>query len=221
MRDFRIGSAIVVLATALAATSLAPLAWAQSGPSADQIINALKPNAQSLRAPTRGIRPVAPQGTAPEATPAAVSESAAPIAHPRGATGSHAAAATQARPPSAAGAEAPSINLFIQFANGSAELTPDAVRSLDELGKALSSRDLSAYRFRIEGHTDTVGSKGYNKTLSERRADAVADYIARKFDVNQSRLVTVGVGSDHLLVPTPEQTPEARNRRVQVVNIGA
>ena len=53
------------------------------------------------------------------------------------------------------------------------------IRTLDELGRALASKDLAAYRFRIEGHTDTVGSRDYNRALSERRAEAVVDYVAK------------------------------------------
>ena len=58
-----------------------------------------------------------------------------------------------ARPP----AKAPAVSLNIQFATGSADLTPAAIRSLDQLGQALSTPTLAAYHFRIEGHTDTVG----------------------------------------------------------------
>jgi outer membrane protein OmpA-like peptidoglycan-associated protein len=93
--------------------------------------------------------------------------------------------------------------------------------ALNELGKALTSNALVGYRFRIEGHTDTVGSKENNRELSERRAAAVVAYIGQKFGIDASRLVPIGLGSDQLLVPTADQTPEARNRRVQIVNIGA
>jgi outer membrane protein OmpA-like peptidoglycan-associated protein len=113
------------------------------------------------------------------------------------------------------------VNLTVNFANGSADLTPDAIHTLDELGRALASKDLASYRFRIEGHTDTVGSRDYNRALSERRAEAVVDYVAKKFSVDASRLQAVGMGEDGPLVPTPPQTPEPRNRRVQVINLGA
>jgi len=216
MREFRLGTAIVA-----ASLALAPAAWAQSNPSANQIINSLRPSAKSLDGSTRGIRPVAPQAVPQEATSASASEGAAIGTRPRAPAAVHRAAAAQPKHAPNAATEAPSVNLFVQFANGSAELTPEATRSLDELGKALSSNDLAPYHFRIEGHTDTVGAKGYNQSLSERRAAAVAEYLASHFGVSQTRLVTVGVGSDHLLVPTPDQTAEPRNRRVQVVNIGA
>ncbi len=118
-------------------------------------------------------------------------------------------------------ASGPAVNLTVNFATGSADLTPDAVRTLDELGSALSSKELAGYHFRIEGHTDTVGSAEYNRALSERRAEAVVDYIAKKFGVAPTRLQAVGMGEQGLMVPTPPQTAEPRNRRVQVVNLGA
>jgi outer membrane protein OmpA-like peptidoglycan-associated protein len=116
---------------------------------------------------------------------------------------------------------APAISINVQFATGSAELTREATQVLDNLGKALSDQSLAAYRFRIEGHTDTVGSRPYNKELSDRRAAAVVAYLASNFHVERSRVEAVGMGEDGLLVPTPDQTPEPRNRRVQVVNLGS
>jgi outer membrane protein OmpA-like peptidoglycan-associated protein len=200
------GPAIVVSAS----LALAPAGWAQSNPSANDLIKSLTPTAQSLKSSgTRGLHRLTPSSD--EAAPAAAEPTGTqPVRH----------AAVETR---AAGvtAEAPSASLFVQFPSGSAELTPRAMVTLDELGKALSSNALSTYHFRIEGHTDTVGSKDFNRALSERRAAAVAAYIKQKFGVEDSRMVPVGLGSDHLLVPTGDQTPEARNRRVQVVNLGA
>jgi outer membrane protein OmpA-like peptidoglycan-associated protein len=126
-------------------------------------------------------------------------------------------APNQVQPP----AQELAINLTVQFATGSAELTPQATQVLDNLGKALSNQALVAYRFRIEGHTDTVGTREYNQQLSDRRAAAVVDYLANTFHVDRSRVQAIGMGQDQLLVSTPDQTPEPRNRRVQVVNIGS
>jgi len=206
MTKFRLGSAALVTMWALASS-----AGAQTSPSADQIINQLKPSSQALQgSATRGIRPIGPS-----AANAGATNVAPPSTAPKAGT------QAVARAPAAAPAEAPSVNLYVPFENGSAELTPAAVAALDELGKALSSASLSGYKFKIEGHTDTVGSKGYNLSLSERRAAAVSAYLEQKYGLSQTRLVTVGLGSSHLLVPTPDQTPEPRNRRVTVINLGA
>ena len=115
---------------------------------------------------------------------------------------------------------APAVNLNVDFATGSAELSPTARAMLDSLGRALTDPTLARDRFRIEGHTDTVGSAAVNQTLSEQRARRVAEYLEDKFAIPPARLQPVGVGEQDLLVPTPPQTPEARNRRVRVVNEG-
>jgi outer membrane protein OmpA-like peptidoglycan-associated protein len=116
---------------------------------------------------------------------------------------------------------APSVSLNVLFDTGSATLTPEAIQTLEDLGRTLTNPALAAYHFRIEGHTDTVGSRDSNKALSGRRATAVANYLIGRFQIDRTRLQPVGMGQDGLLVPTPDQTPEARNRRVLVVNIGS
>ena len=118
-------------------------------------------------------------------------------------------------------ASQPAVTLMVQFATGSADLTPQATQVLDQLGRALTDQSLAGYRFRIEGHTDTVGTREQNKALSDRRAATVVDYLAEKFHVDRARVEAIGMGEDGLLIPTGDQTPEPRNRRVQVVNIGS
>jgi len=182
---------------ALAPAVLAPAALAQN-PSSQQIIDALRPSGDTLGGPTRGIRPVSPAASTAPAMPAAV-------------------AAPQPQPPAAA----PSVNLTVTFSSGSANLTPQAIRTLDELGKALASPDLAAFRFRVEGHTDTVGDDAMNQSLSERRAAAVVQYLSARFGIPAERLQAVGLGESQPLVQTGDQVNEPRNRRVQVVNLGA
>ncbi len=213
---------ITTLAALLALAAAPACGWAQGNPSSDQIINSLRPTA-GMAGATRGIRPAMP---ALNDTPAEQSPAATPAAMPShsSATRNHAKRAAARREPEAipaAAGEAPSVNLNVQFRTNSAELTPAAMRTLDQLGRALSSETLAAYHFRIEGHTDTVGSPEANKALSERRAQSVVEYLASKYGVDPSRLQAVGMGEDGLLVPTPDQTSEIRNRRVQVVNVGA
>jgi outer membrane protein OmpA-like peptidoglycan-associated protein len=186
-------------------------ALAQGSPSADQIIKSLRPSGNPTPGDTRGIRLVAPSGDAPgpASTPPAVRQQR------------HVAISRPGAASTPSQTDDPSVNLTVNFANGSADLTADAIRTLDELGRALASNDLAGFRFRIEGHTDTVGPRDYNRQLSGRRAAAVVDYVARKFGVDPARLQAVGMGEDGLLIQTPPGTPEPRNRRVQVINLGA
>jgi outer membrane protein OmpA-like peptidoglycan-associated protein len=190
MRRRAVLAATVLLAGSVLASTIG---LAQTGPSTEQIIKSLTPTAPS--GATRGLRlgPATAPPTAPPAEPPAPPPAAAP---------------------------APSISLTVQFANGSARLTPQAIEVLDNLGRALSDKALAAYRFRIEGHTDTVGSHDYNKALSDRRAAAVVDYLALTFHIDRGRMEAIGMGEDRPLIPTPDQTAEPRNRRVEVVNIG-
>lgn len=201
-------------------------AMAQGSPSADQIIRALRPSGP-LQSATRGIRPAQPSAAPSAMTPAAAATPAPVIAAP--AAPRPAAVAPQIATPAVVApapapvqqAAAPSIDLTVQFQSGSAELTSEAMRTLDELGRALSSEALAAFRFRIEGHTDTTGSRTINMSLSQARASRVAEYLQGKFGVPPARLEPVGRGQEALKVQTPDQVSEPRNRRVQVVNIGA
>ena len=217
-------AAIVCLITAPLALAALP-ALAQGNPSSDQIIQSLKPSGNLLSGGTRGIRMANPSAT--EATPQASgspssgSQSSGTQAAPQASTPRPAPSTRTASTAPAAATEAPSVSLSVQFATGSADLTPQARDTLDQLGKALSSSDLAQYRFRIEGHTDTVGSADYNKALSQQRADAVAGYLESKFGVKSDRLQAVGMGEQGLVVHTPPNTPNDKNRRVAVVNLGA
>jgi outer membrane protein OmpA-like peptidoglycan-associated protein len=169
-------------------------------PSVDDILSALKPKAGALNGTTRGIRALAPSAALPSSTPHA--RRVAMVA------------------PAVESTEGPSLDLNIVFRSGSTELTPAAAATLSKLGKALSSPSLASYRFRIEGHTDTVGSKDENQALSQARAEKVAEFLEHDYGVAADRLQPAGMGEDGLLVPTPDQTNEPRNRRVHVVNLG-
>jgi len=195
---------------------LAGLANAQQ--STDAIINALKPTGDLSTGATRGIKlGGSPAAVAPAPAPAASPVSTAAPAAPR----PQAAHTVASRPAQAAAPAGPSVNLTVNFPSGSADLTPAARASLDALGKALASSELANFRFRIEGHTDNVGSADENKALSQQRAEAVVSYLTGQYHVAPTRLEAVGMGQDQPLVPTPPQTPEGRNRRVQVINLGA
>ena len=62
-------------------------------------------------------------------------------------------------------------------------------------------------QFLVWGFTDTVGTAEYNQGLSERRANAVADYLEGR-GVSRDRMVIQGFGKTNLAVPTPG--PDAR-----------
>ena len=88
------------------------------------------------------------------------------------------------------------IQADTQFAFDSATLTPEGQRTLDELAATLDKKD---GKVRITGHTDKIGPLDHNLGLSQRRAQAVAAYLATK-GVNQDEMVLSGVGPEAPLV---------------------
>jgi outer membrane protein OmpA-like peptidoglycan-associated protein len=205
-------------AVALAAATAVPgPAAAQSDSAAQSLIDRLRPSAGSG---SRGIRVQSETATpSTPAAPAPVWRAAPAAAVPAPQAAARPTAAPPAQPRETT-ANAPSVSITVTFASGSATLTPEAERALAPLGRALASPELAPYRFRIEGHTDTVGDAAVNQSLSERRAAAVREHLSRVYNVDAGRLVAIGFGSSQLLVQTPPQVADPRNRRVQVVNIG-
>lgn len=232
----------ILLAT-VALIALAGPGGAQTAPDAEtqQLIERLRPTEQQMR----GIRmPGADAGTVtpdasptltpatPTLTPAAPdTETATPSPIPPpvqsadpSKPGAPPAAQPSMPPPAVAGgttapAGMAAVSITVNFATASFAITPQAAATLGSLGRALASPELRPYRFRIEGHTDAEGDAGMNMNLSRKRAEAVREFLLRNFPVAPNRLIAVGFGESQLLVPTPDGVPEARNRRVQVVNL--
>lgn len=113
--------------------------------------------------------------------------------------------------------ELPRIDVEIAFDFNSASLRPEALADLASIGQALTSDALASRRFVLAGHTDGVGSAGYNQTLSERRAAAVRDYLVTAWRIDPERLVAVGYGYERLR--TPHDPYAAENRRVEILNL--
>jgi outer membrane protein OmpA-like peptidoglycan-associated protein len=74
-------------------------------------------------------------------------------------------------------------------------------------------------RVRVEGHTDDQGDDAYNKRLSQRRAEAVVAYLARK-GVARDRLEPMGFGEERPKAPNASKEGRATNRRVELVIVG-
>jgi outer membrane protein OmpA-like peptidoglycan-associated protein len=111
----------------------------------------------------------------------------------------------------------PKIDLDIQFDFNSANITETSMPSVQALGKALTDANLKGSTFVVAGHTDAVGSEGYNQDLSERRADTIKRYLTEKFGIAGTDLVAVGYGKSKPKDPNAPMDPI--NRRVEVVNM--
>ncbi len=104
------------------------------------------------------------------------------------------------------------VSFMLYFETGGAKLTArseaDLPRILAEAAKR-PAPDLS-----VIGHTDTVGDDDSNEKLALKRAQFVANLITAK--VKAVQISVESHGEKNLLVPTPDNTPEPRNRRVEV-----
>jgi outer membrane protein OmpA-like peptidoglycan-associated protein len=107
----------------------------------------------------------------------------------------------------------------INFEFGSWEIPPDQYGRLEWVANAINrilERNPDEV-FLIEGHTDAVGSDEDNLSLSDRRAESVANVLSEQFEVPPENLVTQGYGEQYLKVQT--DGPERINRRVAVRRI--
>jgi OmpA-OmpF porin, OOP family len=104
----------------------------------------------------------------------------------------------------------------LQFRTGSFELTPQSKANLSALAGSLKAPGNTAKRIRITGHTDRSGSAAVNQRLSQRRAQAAADFVAKQ-GVARGRIEAVGRGFAEPLPGVPASS--ARNRRVEVVRV--
>ena len=104
------------------------------------------------------------------------------------------------------------ISLPIKFGSNSASILPNSKEFVDKIGKMLANGDVNR-KLVVEGHTDSAGSDGHNKQLSEQRAQAVKDYLVSNYQISSSRLIVNGKGEAE---PLPNLTAtDPANRRVQ------
>ena len=102
----------------------------------------------------------------------------------------------------------------ILFALDSAAVRSDLRRDLGVVAGNLQAYPNSTIS--IEGHTDNTGTANYNRILSQRRANAVADILVNN-GVPPARLYAVGRGENEPVVSNLSATGRAQNRRVEIV----
>ena len=102
----------------------------------------------------------------------------------------------------------------VLFETGRADLRPGALRNLYPLVTFLQK--YPERRVLIEGHTDNVGSESYNLDLSQRRADAVRDFLSQN-GVNTAQIATRGYGKASPVASNDTAAGRQQNRRVELI----
>ena len=112
-------------------------------------------------------------------------------------------------------AERVDIRDKVFFAFDSATIQAESFPILDDVAAALENHE-ELRRIEVQGHTDDVGDDAYNRDLSQRRAEAVRDYLVGQ-GVDAGRLVAKGYGEDRPLQPGASDEARDANRRVAFV----
>ncbi len=104
------------------------------------------------------------------------------------------------------------FNEKVLFGFNQATLNSNAYASLDQLTTIL--KEYGQTDLKIYGHTDSKGTETYNQDLSERRAQAVATYLASR-GISRARLMTYGYGESAPKCTNDTEEGRACNRRVE------
>ncbi len=102
----------------------------------------------------------------------------------------------------------------VNFDTNKAVIRKDAALILDEAALVLGSEKTVGVQ--VVGHTDSRASDAYNLTLSERRAEAVRDYLVKR-KIGAARLTTKGMGESQPVASNDSDEGMAQNRRVELL----
>jgi OmpA-OmpF porin, OOP family len=108
----------------------------------------------------------------------------------------------------------PIANVSVVFGFDKAVLTKDDRDQLDSFAAQLGTA--KSYILKVTGGTDSTGSAEYNYDLSQRRADAVVQYLASKYGIAPHRFYLIGIGKDKEVAPNTTAEGRKQNRRVEV-----
>lgn len=104
-------------------------------------------------------------------------------------------------------------HFLLYFESGGTRLTAESTAMLGKIIEAASKRP--AVDISVIGHTDTAGKAELNESLALKRANEVAVMLKDK-GLKVHALTVESHGERNLLVKTPDETPEPRNRRVEI-----
>jgi OOP family OmpA-OmpF porin len=102
----------------------------------------------------------------------------------------------------------------VLFGFDKAALTKKDKGDLDQFAQQIQGA--RHYIIQVEGYTDSIGSADYNYQLSQRRADAVIQYLASKYNVPAHKIFLIGLGKDNPVAQNTSAKGRAQNRRVDI-----
>ncbi len=108
----------------------------------------------------------------------------------------------------------PLASATVTFGFDKSVLTKDDKDQLDTFAGQLGTQ--KSYILEVTGGTDSTGPAQYNYELSQRRADAVVQYLASKYAIAAHRFYLIGIGKDKEVAPNTTAEGRKQNRRVEI-----
>jgi len=108
----------------------------------------------------------------------------------------------------------PLSDVSVTFGFDKSVLTAADKKELDAIASSLTNA--RGYILEVTGGTDSVGAADYNYKLSQRRADAVANYLQTKYNIPPHKFYLVGIGKDQQVASDKSSAGRAKNRRVEI-----
>ena len=108
----------------------------------------------------------------------------------------------------------PLSDVSVTFGFDKSVLTRSDKKKLDDLAARLTST--RGYILAVTGGTDSTGDANYNYQLSQRRADAVVNYLASKYNIPPHKFYLIGIGKDQAVASNSTAAGRAQNRRVEI-----
>jgi len=108
----------------------------------------------------------------------------------------------------------PVVETAVHFGFNKDNLTKDAREAIDQLAASVATT--KGYIITVEGATDSVGTSEYNYDLSQRRANAVIQYLAAEKSVPAYKIYLIGLGKDKPVETNKTRDGRAKNRRVDI-----
>jgi outer membrane protein OmpA-like peptidoglycan-associated protein len=105
-------------------------------------------------------------------------------------------------------------DVSVTFGFDKSVLTADDKAQLDQVSTSLASA--RGYILEITGGTDSVGDADYNYKLSQKRADAVVNYLATKYNIPPHKFYLIGIGKENPVADNSSRAGRAQNRRVEI-----
>ena len=100
----------------------------------------------------------------------------------------------------------------VHFKMNSAEIKRESFKALNKVANQMNKRP--RVHVRVEGHSDSRGSDRYNKEMTQRRADAVREFLIGR-GVGANRITAVGYGEERPIASNDTAQGRARNRRIE------